>query len=62
MRHPLSKAFSFLALSLALASCSGRGNYMAFTDNVVYVEEFPEEYSLTSAEVVNTRALGAVDF
>ena len=62
MRHPLSKAFLFLALSLALASCSGRGNYMAFTDNVVYVEEFPEKYSLTDAEEVNTGVLGSYDF
>ena len=64
MRHSLSKTFSFLALSLsiALASCSGHGNYMAFTDNVVYVEEFPEKYSLTGAEEVNTGVLGAYDF
>ena len=62
MRHPLSKTFSFLVLFLALASCSGRGNYMAFTDNVVYVEEFPEKYSLTDAEEVNMGVIGAYDF
>ena len=62
MRHSLSKTFSFLALSLsiALASCSGRGNYMAFTDNVVYVKAFPEEYSLTGAEEVDAGVLGVL--
>lgn len=60
MRHPLSKTFSFLALALALASCSGRGNYMAFTDNVVYVKTFPEEYSLTGAEEVDAGVLGVL--
>ena len=62
MKRSLTRIVLLSAVSFSLASCSGRGNYMAFTDNVVYVEEFPEEYSLTSAEVVNTRALGAVDF
>ena len=38
MRHSIFKTFAVLTASLALASCSGRGNYMAFTDNVVYVE------------------------
>ena len=60
MRHPISKTFSFLALVLALASCSERGNYMAFTDNVVYVKAFPEEYSLTGAEEVDAGVLGVL--
>ena len=50
------------ALSLLLASCSVRGNYMAFTDNVVYVEDFPEVYSLTDAQEVNTGIVGALNF
>ena len=60
MRHSLSKTFSFLAFSLSLASCSGHGNYMAFTDNVVYVKAFPEEYSLTGAEEVDAGVLGVL--
>ena len=47
---------------LAFASCSGRGNYMAFTDNVVYVEDFPEVYSLIDAQEVNTGIIGAMNF
>ena len=62
MKRSLTRIVLLSACLLALASCSGRGNYMAFTDNVVYVEEFPEKYSLTGAEEVNTGVLGAYDF
>ena len=33
---------------------------MAFTDNVVYVKTFPEEYSLTGAEEVDAGVLGVL--
>ena len=62
MKRSISKLILIVTGVLLFASCSVRGNYMAFTDNVVYVEDFPEVYSMTDAQELSTGIVGALNF